>query len=212
MMFMRCLLLFGPLALLALMATACTEREPPNEGQVTAMAGALVEQYDLVWGPPTAVWPPSSPDADGRRWWQVDYRDHRALRDPVVLVDAQTGWARFAQAGEQIRFGISPLRNRHIDRPAAPPASGDAGSWILVVSEHDEDLDIEAEARRLNQIAGRSSLRPLFSVRITRRGDRQVVYGWDGTQGINRDDLVTQFLLRWGEPAPIGWEDLARVP
>lgn len=195
-----------------LLTPGCLEREPPGEGQVLAMAEALLRHRGLAWGPVTGVWPPGSPDADGRRWWQVDFHDHQGRRDPVVLVDADTGWARLPYPGETVRFGIAPVRSRDRDRPATPPVTGDAGTWILVVSTHAAGVDLEAEARRLNRRAERSSLRPLFAVRVTRRGARQVVYGWNGRHGIARDDLVAQYLDRWGEPQPIGWENLADAP
>lgn len=201
------------LVIAVLVLVACTERPPPNEAQISAMASALIEKEGLVWGPVTSVWPPGEADADGRRWWQVDYREYRQIRHPVVLVDAESGWARFAEPGERVRVGISPQRSRTVDRPSSP-SGPDGTTWILILRDFplDEREAAGKEAERLNAMAASTALRPLFSVRSTTTAGLQLVYGWDGERGIRRDEAVVDYLSRWGEPLPERWVDLSAAP
>lgn len=199
--------------LVLLLVLGCVDRPPPNDAQVSAAAAAMVRQHGLVWGPVTAVWPPGEADAEGRRWWQVDFREALGERRPVVLVDADSAWVRFPDPGERVRVGLSPLRSRVVDRPAEP-AGPDGSTWILVVREYarDQTRVAGAEAERLNAFAADSALRPLFSVRSTTVGGIQLVYGWDGERGIRRDEAVADYLERWDEPPPLRWIDLSAAP
>jgi hypothetical protein len=202
------------LAVLLGLVLACSEREPPNEGQVQALATSLLQKEGLAWGPVTAVWPPGEPDAQGRRWWQVEYREYRERREPVVLVDAESGWARFAEPGERVRRRLSPQRSRAVDRPSEPGGPDHGGTWILIVRqlETGEAAAAGEIAERLNRLATATALRPLFSIRSTTLGGVQVVYGWDGSGGIQRDEVVEGYLRRWGEDPALRWEDLSLQP
>lgn len=186
---------------LALVGAGCERADPElSRGQVMALADNLVEHHELAWGPVMRVWPPA-PGPDGRMWWQVDYPradDQARLRS--VLVDAETGWARFPPADFRPRVDLDALDgDEEADAGPLPP-----GTWILALDVPEPDAELVAD---LNARAADRGLPPLFVLREGRRGPA-VVYGWTGAHGIARDVTVRR---RVGEltAAETRWVDLA---
>ena len=96
---------------------ACRRCAP--RGQIIAFADNLLYYPDREWGPAVHVWPPVDVDGEGRRWWQVDYRGTTEVGTPrAVLVDAETGWARFPPPDMRLRAPVTA--EPEALRPAAP--------------------------------------------------------------------------------------------
>lgn len=199
-----------PLLVAAIVLLAgCQQPRPPlSPGLAANCADSLLLHEHLAWGEADEILPPDGADADGNRWWQVAYKPGSDGAVRIVLVEDQTRWARLPPAGYVPRV-----------RPDAPnPATGEqrlvAGTWILDVrGGGPEGADQRArrvvDANDLNQLARRTGLVPAFSVRELRDGRVQLVYGWQGTEGMGRDEAVRDWLrlrTRWQDSA---WIDLS---
>lgn len=185
------------LLLIVLLLVGCDIREPTTRGQAMSQADNWLQHKELDWGPIDHVWPPDGSLMDGRSWWQVDYLGTTELGAPrVVLVDAETGWARFPPPDFRPRVRLA------IDAEAALPVGPTTlapGSWLAVVARSDgapiaPDALREAAAS-LNGLAAGDGVPRLFTVRELARGS-QLVYGWDGDRGIAQDAALSDWLAQ----------------
>ena len=186
---------------LAMLVAGCDPRPPIERFQVGAIAANLQVRDGLTWGDPRDIQPPAL--WNGHRWWQVSYGPER-----IILVDADSGWARLPGPGYVPRHGAVQ----------APPTLRQAtavneGSWILVVAPSavraDQDVSaLEREVARLNALAGQTGLHPLFSVRTDQQGRTALVYGWQGDRGIAQDARVDDWLRLRTDHRDVRWVDL----
>jgi len=189
------------LAVVALVLVGCDPRPPITRTQVGVIADNLQRRDGMAWGDPRDIQPPA--EFAGHRWWQVTYANGQ-----VILVDADSGWARLPMEGYAIRRPAAPLT---VATPV--PAVVTEGSWVLVIEPSvrrsvTEEGALEREATRLNALATRTGLVPLFSVRVDRKGQSALVYGWQGDRGIAQDPSLEAWLtLRTEHRAP-RWIDL----
>ncbi len=79
----------------------------------------------------------------------------------------------------------------------------------LTAASHRTELD--AEVKRLSELAERTGLAPLFSVRDARGDECQIVYGWQNKGGIARDEHVRDWLAVRTEYAHPTWWKLSEV-
>lgn len=198
---------------LLLVATACSYRPPPTRGQVVTLADNLLLHHEWDWGPVVQIHEPGPADAEGRRWWQVDYRGPAEWsKSPrpllaAVLVDCDNGWARFLPASYVPLVTTAKV-------PAPTVGRIVPGSWMLVIEQWPNQAaagpQAQALADRLNEWAREDHIAPLFSVRSTRRGPLQVVFGYqEGAGGTVRDPAIDTWLQRrYGRPL-LGWVDLS---
>lgn len=207
----RCLL-----ALLLLLTAACESRPPINQAEVVNYADDLLRREGLWWGSPIEVLKPELADPADRRWWQLRYAEG-AVTGPgseatvarIVIVDANTGWARLPPPGHPIRVPATGKPS------AAAPVTVQEGPYVLLVTEPAEmaperQAELEREAARLNSIGTEGGLYPLFSVRTDRQGRSALVYGWQGDRGIQRESRIGEW-LQARTPYGVGtWVDLSR--
>ena len=195
---MRCWLI--PVAFLLL--TSCEARPPINRAQAAGIADNLQRERGLAWGDPEEALEPAAPGADGHRWWQLRYRD-----GGVILVDGDSGWARLPPAGYAPR-----ARAVHTRASDPVPVVVAEGSLVLRLTEPAElaterEGELEREAARLNELATRTGLHPLFSLRTDRQGRASLLYGWQGDRGIAEDHHAVDWVrLRTSYTA--AWIDL----
>lgn len=198
---MRCWLI--PVSVVtALLIAGCESRPPLNRGQAVGSADNLQRERGLAWGDPEESLEPATAGTDGHRWWQLRYRD-----GGIILVDADSGWARLPPADYVARA-------RAVPRPASDPAPVviEEGSLVLRLTEPAEiaterEGELEREAARLNQLATRTGLHPLFSLRTDRQGRACLLYGWQGDRGIARDERVAEW-VRLRTVYATAWVDL----
>lgn len=195
---MRCWLI--PVAVLLI--AGCESRPPINRGQAAGIADNLQRERGLAWGDPEESLEPAATGTDGHRWWQLRYRD-----GGIILVDADSGWARLPPPGYVARARAA---RGHALEPA--PVIVEEGSLVLRLTEPVElpterEGELEREAARLNQLATQTGLHPLFSLRTDRQGRASLLYGWQGDRGIARDQRVTEWVRVRTTYAP-AWVDL----
>lgn len=192
----RCLLLLPVVMLLV----ACDPRPPIVRTEIGSLAQNLQVREGLAWGDPTDIQPPA--EFEGRRWWQVTYAEGQ-----IILVDADSGWARFPGSGYTVRRTAT-------HRPTeATTLMVTEGSWLLVVIpsqiRNETGLgELEREAARLNALAGQTGLYPLFSVRLDHQGRSALVYGWQSDRGIARDTHIDAWLQVRTTHRDARWVDL----
>lgn len=192
--------------------SGCLYRPPPPPGAVVSLADSHLMAHELDYGPVDRIWRPrNAPDANGRRWWQVDYRvpgDNSRIER--VLVDAETGWTMFPPDG------YVPMTSA-VKRRGPPLFVEDAvevaeGSAILVIrSARDGTLEaaaLEARAMELNGLARNQQVVPLFATRETRDGQVALIYGWQGTRGMAPDLELEAWVRRHEPDSDPQWLDL----
>lgn len=130
----------------------------------------------------------------------------------MLLVDADTGWARHVPAGYVPRL------------PPPPKISGEQaltvaeGSHILVVTpwrpvnSPEERRALDSEVLRLNALGTNTGLMPLFSLREGRDQQVSIVYGWKNDRGIQREERVVEWITARTPYRDVVWEDLAPKP
>ena len=216
------------LAFFAVLMTGCQRGDPsgqsaafvhPHERRAwwsrplaIANADAQVHKLRLSWGPVNRVYDPA-PWREGM-WWQVDYHPPSGEKGPcVIIVDANSGWARLPPADYAIRVQVNP------GSPAASPTDSKAiaeaptrraprGSWVLEV-QSDAQTDLAVLADELNALAAQRDLPALAVVR--QRPQPRVVYGWQGDYAMERDEGL-QHWLRLERPSwTTRWLDLYRA-
>lgn len=170
-----------------------------------AVADQLVERLQLGWGPVAQIWPPRQ-GPDGRRWWQVDFHSAPTEGDVgVVLVDADSAWARLAPLDWPLRqsgrdSGAHELPQRGSRTVSIPRA----GTWILVLDGSPDDREIAD----WNAAARRQGLPPLFARWQPRGAEARLVYGWNGEEGIQPDAELAAWVRSQGPWRADTWLDL----
>ena len=203
---MRRILQIG-LAFVAIAGAGCVAPAPISRGAAAGIADNVQRAHSMNWGDPVEVLPPSPPDAQGHRWWQVRYAGTPAR---LIIIDADTGWGRLPPAD---------YVPRGQPQPPPPVTAGRAplvseGSFIYCLTAPVELpeaalAELEREAARLNALAATTDLYPLFSVRTDRSGRSSLIYGWQGDRGMVRDDHVAQWVAVRTTYAPTAtWSDL----
>ncbi len=206
--------LFPPvLAAVAIIAVlaGCQASRPLERSQITTLADNMQIREGLSWGSPREVMEPGPADADGHRWWQLRYvesKDPGAAR--IILVDADSGWARLPPAGWTMRIVPHPAP------PVTVPTLVKDGSAILVVIEPQPVTtprlgELEREAARLNAIAARTDLWPLFKVHTDKAGRTSLIYGWQGDRGIAQDDRIRDWIQIRAGVKTARWVDLSAM-
>ncbi len=183
-------------SVLVALLVGCEPRQSLGQGEAVAVADNFQRREGVSWGSPLEVLPPASPDASGHRWWQMRYADE--VGGPhggrIVVVDADSGWARLPPPGYALRVASSATRPS-----AANPVTVQEGRFILLVTPPaqvapEREAELEREAARLNALGGETGLFPVFSLRKDRDGRTALVYGWQGDRGIARDERVSEWL------------------
>lgn len=198
-----------PILALLLLLCACEERVPLNQAMAVSIADHYQRQQNVNWGEPVNVLPPGGPDAKGRSWWQVRYASGADQARRMILVDHDSGWARFPADDYLERV---PPRSRP---DAAHPLQVVEGPWVLRLTkaapqDAQERVKAEREVIRLNTLAGQTGLVPLFSLRQNSAGQGAIIYGWQADRGIAQDAQVLEWVQRrtvYGESAV--WENTA---
>jgi hypothetical protein len=198
-------------AVVMLFFAGCEDRPPISRAQVVSNAYNLQLRDGLTWGDAVETLSPITADDRGHRWWQVRYRPGLNGEIRIMLVDAESGWARHAPAEYVPRLSL-PVK-----------ASGDVpltiaeGSYVLVVApgkvvDAEQRRALEQEVLRLNALGTNTGLMPLFSLREQRDQQVSLIYGWQHERGIAREPRVVEWLTArtpYREPV---WEDLAPRP
>ena len=89
-----------------------------------------------------------------------------------------------------------------------PPVHVAAGTFVLCLETVQDASHLPALVKRLNALAAEDGLPPLFVVRTLRSGFSQLVFGWDGEQGIVRDGTVTAWVKKQGHWPDAYWVNL----
>jgi hypothetical protein len=77
-----------------LILAACEPARPLAHYEARSAAVNWCIREGKAWGDPVQTEKPAAADARGRRWWTIRF----AGADQVVLVDADSGWAKPAPA------------------------------------------------------------------------------------------------------------------
>ena len=186
----------------------CNQNRPLAAHDARSAAENLCLRERLDWGDAIETLAPG-PVPGRHDAWQVAFAPAHDGSPRVVLVDGVTGWAALPPPGYEIR-------RQPRGEPAAAPAATAVvdGPWILVVEEPVPGLEAAAigrltrEATRLNDLATRTGLWPLFSVHTDRAGRTGLAYGWQGDRGIARDDSVADWARHRGGLPAVRWVDL----
>lgn len=191
-----------------LFIAGCEDRPPISRAQVVSNAYNLQLRDGLAWGDAMETLPPVSADEHGRKWWQLRYRPGPAGEVRIMLVDAQTGWARQPPAGYVPRLTPPPKTN------GDQPLTISEGSHILAiipakVLDADQRRVLDQETRRLNALAINTGLMPLFSVREQRDQMVSLIYGWQNERGIAHEERIVEWLTARTPYRDVVWEDLA---
>jgi hypothetical protein len=196
---------------LAWCLAGCENRDPLGRAQVVALADHLQRRDGFDWGQPIEVISAGEADARGRSWWQVRYPDGGDGVARVILVDADSGWARLPPAGYRLR--TTPAGSPSSERPVETSR----GSFVLLVTppeaaSADRETALDRETVRLNELARNTGLGSLFSLRHGRDGRIGIIFGWHDEHGIARDERVVEWLTVRTPHRGFVWEDLATRP
>ncbi|MBA3701188.1 MAG: hypothetical protein H0W78_20250 [Planctomycetes bacterium] len=201
-----------PLAALLLLSTGCEDRPPLSRAQAVSNAYNLQLRDGLNWGDAIETLAPGAADERGKRWWQMRYRPGPNGETRIMLVDAESGWARQPAAGYVPRL------------PPPPKISGEQaltlaeGSHLLVVTpwrpvnSPEERRTQDQEILRLNALATNTGLMPLFSLRAGRDQQVSIIYGWKNDRGIAREERVVEWMTARTPYRDLVWEDQAPKP
>lgn len=195
-----------PLLAAVLVFAGCEHRLPINRGMAAGIADNVQRSQGLSWGDPIEVLTPTTPDADGHRWWQMRYAGGE-LR--LIIVDAESGWGRLPPAGYVPRGRPQPPLPPQLS--AAMVQDGSVIYALTIPAAFDDAGrgNLEREAARLNSLAAKTDLHPLFSVHTDHSGRVALIYGWQGDRGMARDEHVAQWVaLRTGYAPTAQWMDL----
>ncbi len=181
------------LAAILLALGACEARAPLTQGEVTGIADHLQLRENLSWGEASEVLLAAPNPADGKAWWQVRYHDAPDGAARVILVDDASGWARLPLPGYVLR--LTPNAKPGVSAPVAAAE----GTFVLVLTpveavDQTRRTVLEREVVRLNALSGGNGLVPLFSLRRGRDDVVSIVYGWQGDQGIAKDERVVAWI------------------
>jgi hypothetical protein len=196
---------------LLLVLAGCEDRPPISRAQVVSNAYNLQLRDGLTWGDAVETLAPVGEDDRGKRWWQVRYRSGNNGEVRILLVDAETGWARHPPAGYVPRLPL-PAKTT-----GDQPLTIAEGTWIVVVApaktvDAEQRHALEQEVLRLNALGTNTGLMPLFSLREQRDQQVSLVYGWQHDRGIAREPRVVDWLTLRTPYRDVTWEDLAPRP
>jgi hypothetical protein len=173
-----------PAVLVLVVLAGCENRAPVDRGRAVSAAGNVLLQAGLDWGESVEVLPPSSPDGQGRLWFQVRYFTPQGEPPRVILVDAETAWGRVAPNDYAVRIDY------HSPGVPVPPAKEfREGSFVLVLVEPSERSEVERKklestALRANQEAIKNKVPARFEARTDRQGRTSLLYGVEDGRGI----------------------------
>jgi len=200
-----------PVIAALLFLAGCEDRPPITRAQVVSNAYNLQLRDGLSWGDAVETLPPVDTDRYGHRWWQLRYRPgpDGALR--IMLVDAESGWARRAPADYVPRLSLPVKTSGDV------PLTISEGSYVLVVApakavDAEQLRALEQEVLRLNALGTNTGLMPLFSLRTQRDQQVALVFGWSHDRGIAREQRVVDWLIARTPYRDPVWEDLAPRP
>lgn len=200
-----------PAVVVGLMIAGCEDRAPITRAQVVSNAYNLQLRDGLIWGDAVETLPPVSADDHGHRWWQIRYRPGPDGAVRLMLVDAESGWARQPPAGYVPRQSPPPKTS------GEQPLTVAEGTYLLVVApaktvDAEQRRALDHEVHRLNALATNTGLMPLFSVREQRDQQVALIYGWQNEHGIAREPRVIEWLTVRTPYRNAVWEDLAPRP
>lgn len=194
----------------ALALASCEHRPPIGRAEAIADAESFQREKGLWWGSPIDIQPPQGPDRSGHRWWQLAYADgtEGPANRRVILVDGVSGWAELPGPDYLIRVPAIATAT-----PGTQPVVVQDGPYILLVTtpaavSRAQAERLDQEASRLNALAASHGLYPLFSLRTDDQGRSAVVYGWQGSHGIQRDTRVSSWLASHTADGAGTWVDL----
>lgn len=196
---------------LLLVLPGCEDRPPISRAQVVSNAYNLQLRDGLTWGDAVETLPPGTVDDRGHRWWQVRYRPGNDGAVRIILVDADSGWARHVPAG------YVPRLPQPAKTTGDQPLTIAEGTWIVVVApakavDAEQRRALEQEVLRLNALGTNTGLMPLFSLREQRDQQVSLVYGWQHDRGIAREPRVVDWLTARTPYREVVWENLAPNP
>lgn len=196
---------------LLLVLSGCEDRPPISRAQVVSNAYNLQLRDGLNWGDAVETLLPAAADDRGHRWWQVRYRPGNDGSVRILLVDAETGWAR------HVPEGYVPRLPQPTKTTGDQPLTIAEGTWIVVVTpakvvDAEQRRALEQEVLRLNALGTNTGLMPLFSIRELRDQQVSLVYGWQHERGIAREPRVIDWLTARTPYRDVVWEDLAPKP
>jgi hypothetical protein len=199
------------LILLLSVFIGCEERRTMNRAQAVSNAAHLQLRDDLKWGEPIEVLAPVEIDANKQAWWQVRYHPGQNGQTRILLVDANSGWARLPPPDYRVRLPPAPKPSA-----TAPVTMREGSSILIIVPFIDAGESALArttrEVERLNILASETGLLPRFGVRKHRDGRHSLIYGWDNERGIEKDERITQWLNLRTPYRNAVWENLAATP
>ena len=201
-----------PLAALLLLSTGCEDRPPLSRAQAVSNAYNLQLRDGLNWGDAIETVAPAAADDRGKRWWQMRYRPGADGEIRMMLVDAESGWARRPAAGYVPRL---PPPSKITGEQSLTVAEG---SLILVVTpwrpvtDPEQRRTLDQEILRLNALATNTGLTPLFSLRAGRDQQVSIIYGWKNDHGIAREERVVEWMTARTPYRDVVWEDLVPKP
>jgi hypothetical protein len=171
-----------------------------------ANADAKVFREQLPWGPVDRVFEPAA--WRNGMWWQINYHPPAGEEGPcLVLVDANSGWARLPPADYHPRVMASagsPASNQRAVPVGAPEAP--RGSWLLQIDADAFRDDLPALAHAINDMARGQGLPALAIVR--QAPTPHVVYGWQGEYGMAYDPALQHWLAQAQPSWRTVWIDL----
>ena len=173
-----------------------------------ANADAQVMRQQLNWGPIDRVFEPA-PWRDGM-WWQINYHPPVGEEGPcIILVDANSGWARLPPSDYAPRVMASPgsSATSNVARPLAAPEAP-RGTWVLQIDAAEYQDDLPGLALQVNDLARSKGLPAIAVVRMS--PSPHVVYGWQGDYGMEYDPSLVHWLQQSRPAWRTVWIDLAR--
>ena len=201
-----------PLAALLLLFAGCEDRPSLSRAQAVSNAYNLQLRDGLHWGDAIETVVPGPADDRGKSWWQMRYRPGPDGEVRMMLVDAESGWARRPPVGYVPRL---PPPAKITGEQALTVAEG---SHILVVTpwrpvtDPEQRRALDHEVLRLNALATNTGLTPLFSLREGRDQQVSIVYGWKNDRGIERQERVVEWLTARTPYRDVVWENLLPNP
>ncbi len=194
---------------LLLASVSCEHRAPLTQGEVVGIADNLQRREGVAWGEPSEVLPPGDYDAQNRRWWQLRYQPGADGVPRIIVVDAESDWARLPPSGYVVR--VPPTGKPGAANPVVVAEGHEVLTVVpLAVGDEARRTALSREVVRLNALAGDSGLMPLFSLKDAHDGRLGIIYGWQGDRGIARDDRVVTWLEARTSYRDASWVDLTQ--
>ena len=187
------------LCLLLFVLVSCEDpRVPLSEARVNSIADMKLELLEKKWGSARETVAPDGINDKGQHHWVVHYPRGPKGEIRLVYVNDDSNWAtireampeEFAKEGEAIPTELVSARPAEVMEQLRFAA----GSSILIMAAKPDKTELEAEAKRLNELGKNSGLVPQFSVRTLPTRGFQLIYGWNGEHGIKPQQGITDWL------------------